>query len=96
MKRDEDEDKCHVFLSTDKTLQAKICAALLNSNKCEKLLGVKTDNKLTFDEHIRSICKKSSREVNALYRGAKVSSDDNTHPSVLQVENSGIASGYGG
>ena len=51
------EDKWHVLLSTDETLQVKIGAALINSSKCEKLSGIKIDNKLTFDEHVISICK---------------------------------------
>ena len=52
------EDKSHVLLSTDKTVQVKLGAALINNIKLEKLFGAKID-KLTFDEHIRSISKKS-------------------------------------
>ena len=52
------ENKCHVLLSADETLQIKTGAALINSSKCENLLGAKIDNKLRFDEHIPSICKK--------------------------------------
>ena len=29
------------------------------NSKCEKLLGVKFDDKLTFDEHFSELCKKS-------------------------------------
>ena len=32
------------------------------------LLGVTTDSKLTFDSYIRNICKKASRQLNALFR----------------------------
>ena len=64
MKRD--EDKCFALFSTDETLQVKIGAALISSSKCEKLLGVEIDNKFTFDEHIRSKCKKASAKLNAL------------------------------
>ena len=31
------------------------------------LLGVTTDSKLTFDSYIRNICKKASRQLNALF-----------------------------
>ena len=34
------EIKCHALLKTDETLQVKNGAALINSSKCEKLLGV--------------------------------------------------------
>ena len=32
------------------------------------LLGVTIDSKLTFDSYIRNICKKASRQLNALFR----------------------------
>ena len=35
---------------------------------CEKLLGVKIDNKLTFDYHVFNMCKKANRKINALAR----------------------------
>lgn len=31
-----------------------------------EILGVKIDNKLTFDCHVTSICKKTSKKVNPL------------------------------
>ena len=33
-----------------------------------KLLGVKKDNELTFDEHISNICLKANRKLRALAR----------------------------
>ena len=42
--------------------------ALVNSSKSEKLLDFETDNKLTFDEHIRSKCKKPTAKLSALIR----------------------------
>ena len=38
-----------------------------NSN-CERLLGVKTDSKLNFNEHLDGIIKKASQKINALSR----------------------------
>ena len=52
------EDKCHVWLSTDETVQVNIGTANINNGKCEKLLGIKIDCKLSFDDHIGNICKK--------------------------------------
>ena len=49
------EDKCHELLSTDETVQVNIGAARINISKCEKLLGIKIDRKLSFDDHIGNI-----------------------------------------
>ena len=40
----------------------------LSYTKCEKLLGVKTDEHLKFDDHVNSLCKKASRKSRALAR----------------------------
>ena len=42
----------------------------IGNSKCEKLLGVRFDNRLTFDYHISGLSKKASKKTNAL---AKVS-----------------------
>ena len=63
--------KCHLLLSADEILKVNIGAALLSGGKCEKFLGVKIDNKLSFDEQIGSICKKASEKLNALSRVTK-------------------------
>ena len=38
-----------------------------NSN-AQKLLGIKVDNKLSFDDHVRDLCNKASRKLHALAR----------------------------
>ena len=38
----------------------------INADKSEKLLGVKLDHKLSFDDHISELCKKVSRKIHAL------------------------------
>ena len=40
--------------------------AKINNSKSEKLLGVKFDHKLCFDDHISELCKKASRKIRAL------------------------------
>ena len=40
----------------------------INADKSEKLLGVKLDHKLSFDDHISELCKKASRKIHALSR----------------------------
>ena len=38
------------------------------SNKCEKLLGIHVDNKLTFEPHVRSLCKRDGQKLNDFAR----------------------------
>ena len=38
------------------------------SNKCEKLLGIHIDNKLTFEPHVRSLCKRDGQKLNDFAR----------------------------
>ena len=40
----------------------------IENSTCEKLLGIKVDNKLNFSEHLDGIIKKASRKVSALSR----------------------------
>ena len=40
----------------------------ITNSKCEKLLGIKIDQKLTFTAHINEICKKAGQKMNALSR----------------------------
>ena len=41
---------------------------MTKNSGCEKLLGVKFDNNLTFEKHITDICRKASRKTYALAR----------------------------
>ena len=52
-------DKCHLLVSTNNAIIIKIGNIDINNSNCEKLLGVKFDYKLTFDDHISELCKKS-------------------------------------
>ena len=65
------EDKCHGLPSTDETMQVNIGTVRINNSKCEKLLGIKIDCKLSFDDHIGSIGKKAGVKLNALTRVAQ-------------------------
>ena len=40
----------------------------INSENCVKLLGIKIDNKLCFEQHIHTLCKKASNQLNAIGR----------------------------
>ena len=57
-----------MLLSTDETRQVNIATAHKNNCKYEKLLGIKIDSKLSFDDHIENMCKKAGAKLNALTR----------------------------
>ena len=40
----------------------------MKNTTCELLLGIKIDNKLTFDEHISGLCKKAANKLRSLAR----------------------------
>ena len=51
--------KRHLILSTNEPAKIQTGESLVESNNREKLPGVKIDFKLSFDRHIKTICKKS-------------------------------------
>ena len=61
-------EKCHVLVSNSKPVGIKIGDYTIDNNECEKLLGVKINVNLNFNDHISDLCKKASRKVSALAR----------------------------
>ena len=61
-------DKCHVLVSTSKPVGIKVGDYTIDNSECEKLLGVKIDVNLNFNDHISDLCKKASRKISALAR----------------------------
>ena len=63
------EDKCHLItlgtIHAD-AISIKIGSSTIHESNQEKLLGVKIDNKLSFEDHIRNLCKKVSNKLYAL------------------------------
>ena len=59
-------DKYHALLS--KTSQTKLIVkhVPIASSWCENLLGIKIDQKLSFEPHVELLCKKNSQKLNAL------------------------------
>ena len=65
------ENECHVLISTDETMQVNIVFTHINNSKYEKLLGIKTDCKVSFGDSMENIFKKAGRKLNALTREAQ-------------------------
>ena len=61
-------DKCHLLVSSSDAVNLRVSEYDIQNSECEKLLGVKFDNKLTFEKHITDICRKASRKIYALAR----------------------------
>ena len=57
-----------MFLSANEKTKINIGELLIENSDCEKLLGVKIDNKMTFDCHVSDMFKKAKRKINALVR----------------------------
>ena len=56
-------DKYHVLLSETSETQLIVENVQFGSSCCEKLLGIKIDQKLSFETHADSLCKKASQKI---------------------------------
>lgn len=61
-------DNCYLSVSTSDKVNMRIDKFDICNSKCEKILGVEFDNKLTFDDHLSESCKKTSRKIHTLAR----------------------------
>ena len=61
-------DKCHLLLNSQERNTLKIGDLHINSSLSEKLLGITFDCKSKFNKHIKDICQKASKKLNALAR----------------------------
>ena len=62
-------DTYHLLINNIKeSFQIKIGNKTVSNSKYKKLLGVKVDHELIFNEHVSSLCKKASQKLNALSR----------------------------
>ena len=63
------EDKCHLQISNHDEDVSAIIGKELNKGKTSvKLLGITTDNKLNFEEHVSKLCQEVSNKLHALGR----------------------------
>ena len=64
-------DKCHLLIINSQGNIINIGNEEIESSTSVKLLGITIDNKLNFNEHVTTICKKTSQKLHALARIAK-------------------------
>ena len=63
-------DKCHFLTNKKGNITINIKNENIFNSQNEKLLGIKFDNSLCFDDHVSGICRKASNKLNALARVA--------------------------
>ena len=61
-------DKCHLLISSASQSELRVGIVTIKSSICEKLLGIKIDNKLRLNTHVENLCKKVSRKIHGLAR----------------------------
>ena len=61
-------DKSHLLVSSDGSCTAKIEDFNIKNTTEVKMLGVKFDSNLSFENHVTSLCKKASQKLHALAR----------------------------
>ena len=60
--------KCHLLVNKKNEVTIRIRDTEVKNSEYEKLLGIKVDTKLNFNEHLNDIISKASRKVNVLSR----------------------------
>ena len=60
--------KCHLLANKKNEVTIRIGDTEVKNSEYKKLLGIKVDTKLNFNEHLNDIISKASRKVNALSR----------------------------
>ena len=58
-------EKSHLLITSAQEIEVNIGGMAISNSKCEKLLGIHTDSKLTTEPRIISLCKKTSQKLNA-------------------------------
>ena len=60
--------KCYFLFLPYQSATISINYAIIKSSTFQKLLGFTKDSNFTFEEHIKSLCRKSSQKLHALSR----------------------------
>ena len=62
------QDNCHLIITKNENVSMHIGPFEIKNTDSEKLLGIKVDSRLNFNEHLDGLIKKTSRKINALSR----------------------------
>ena len=62
------QDKCELIIGKNENVSMYIGPFEIKNTNCEKLLGIKVDSRLNFNEHLDGIIKKASPKINVLSR----------------------------
>ena len=62
------QEKSHLLTNSPREIQINIGGMTISNSKCQKLLGIHIENKLTFEPHVRSLWEKAGQKVNAFAR----------------------------
>ena len=59
-------DKCHLLVTTNTLTSVNINGFQIKNSTEEKLLRIKFNSKLSFENHVSSLCKKANQKLHAL------------------------------
>ena len=80
-------EKCHLTMSTNQSFNFQLGGSLIERSDCEKILPVKIDYKLNFDEHVKTLYSKVNNKLRALARGTpymRVEKNKQTDKNIFQ------------
>ena len=78
-------NKCHLIVSTNEPIEIWVWESLIKNCTCEKLLGVKIDNKLNFDTYVKGLCKKTNNKLRALPKATPKNGQFNYCPLIWML-----------
>ena len=61
-------DRCHALVSRNKLVDIKIGDYTIDNSECNKLLVIRIDVNLSFNNHLSDFYEKASRKISALAR----------------------------
>ena len=66
------EDKCHLLVINQDNVSVTLGNENISCSSTVELLGIKIEDKLNFNEHVSTLCKKGNQKLHALARIFKI------------------------
>ena len=60
----ENPDKCHLLVNTTGNIRICVRNETISNSSNQKLLGIRFNSNIRFDDHVASLCKKASQKLN--------------------------------